>query len=459
MEIDWNQYQVVAFIDSNVALECNALDQLPWREIHSTGPILILVTPTVLKEVDSKKNNARLGDHARRFNRTLRPLLAGSNTVVIRERPAPTVDIALAECGRTFWEQYPRLDPEEPDSKVIAQALTSIGPSRENMVVLSQDIRPLDLARQHGLRVHHIGDNWLRPKEKSEAEKRANNLQREIDALKGRQPKLTLSFKQSTEVVRVYRVSDLTETERRGVQDTIIRLNPMPEQHGNYPAFVAGTYDHSLGDRYERWAGQVIPQFVREYERKLELNFGQVEIVFRVENVGQVPAESLLIRLSATGGWLNERYVLASPSGPRPPAVRNALQPYLYDNLPSLQGLRQPGKHEFVVLGSPQRSIDIQLACADFRHGYDHEYRFIAWVDPRAEAFTVEAVATASNLHGEIRSSSSISKEVTECTVFDLIDNETMRLRHITEVARLLEEAIRTDDYSDFEFDGSGWDK
>ncbi|RFC41243.1 MAG: hypothetical protein DID89_2727546115 [Candidatus Nitrotoga sp. CP45] len=43
MDIDWNKFSVVVFIDSNVALECLALEQLPWREVHNTGPILVLL--------------------------------------------------------------------------------------------------------------------------------------------------------------------------------------------------------------------------------------------------------------------------------------------------------------------------------------------------------------------------------------------------------------------------------
>lgn len=100
MNIDWNQFPAVAFIDSNVVLECLALEQLPWFEIHRTGPILVLIVPTVLREVDSKKSNARLGDHARRFNRTLRPLFAEQATVTIRSSPMPKVELAFADCGR-----------------------------------------------------------------------------------------------------------------------------------------------------------------------------------------------------------------------------------------------------------------------------------------------------------------------------------------------------------------------
>lgn len=178
MDIDWNQFSVVAFIDSNVALECLALDQLPWREVDNRGPILVLVVPTVLQEVDSKKNHARLGDHARRFNRMMRSLLGGAATVVVRQAPAPKVEVALADCGRIDWERYPDLDPDEPDSRVVAQALTARGPSQGQRVVVSQDIRPLHLAQRHRLGIYHLGENWLRPKEISEAEKKANSLRK-----------------------------------------------------------------------------------------------------------------------------------------------------------------------------------------------------------------------------------------------------------------------------------------
>lgn len=461
MDIFWNKFSVVVFIDSNVALECLALEQLPWREVHETGPILVLVTPTVLQEVDSKKNHSRLGDHARRFNRRMRPLLGKQPTVAIRQSPAPQVELALADCDRVAWEQYPNLDPDEPDSRVVAQALTARGPSQESRVVVSQDIRPLNLARQHGLGIFHIGENWLRPKEKSEAEKRADSLKREIDAIKSRQPELRLSFSASKDAVSIHRIHDLSSQERKEIQDTIIRLNPMPEQKmdfaGNYN--VLGGHDHTLSGRYKRWEEQIIPQFVREYERKLELNFGHLEIIFRIENVGQVPAESLLIRLSTKGGWLNYCYVIASPAGPSAPSVRNPLftPPFFHDH--RFQPVAQPGKHEFVVQDVPRRSTEIHISCSDFRHGYDYEYRMIGWVDPHADEFHVEAVVTAANLHGEIKETVRVGKTVIESAAFDLVDPETLKFHQPPEIVELLSAAKSKDDFSAFEFDGTGWDK
>lgn len=460
MTIDWIQFPVVTFIDSNVALECLALEQLPWREVDNAGPILVLITPTVLQEVDSKKNHARLGDHARRFNRTLRPLLSGQSSVVVRESPVPRVEVALADCGRVEWDQYPDLERNDADARVVAQALSVRGPSLNTRVLVSHDIRPLHLARLHGLKIHQIGDNWLRPKEISEADKKAVNLQRELDAIKNRQPNLLLSVEPNKGIVDVHRVRQLSAAERREIQQTIIRLHPMRQQKRDYSPLSSSLteYDHTLSERYSRWEEKIVPQFVREYERKLELNFGQVAIRFRIENIGQVPAESLLIRLSATGGWLNDRYILASPAGPSAPSPRSRSL-YVPTAFEGFRSLAQPGKHEFVVLVPPERSAEVQIGCADFRHGYEYEYGVIGWADPHVEEFRVEAFVTAANLYGEARASLVIGKNVQEISVQDLIDPETLRFRQAPDTDGLLQKAIAERDFSNFEFDGAGWDK
>jgi hypothetical protein len=402
--MDWEKYSAIVFIDSNVALECLALEQLPWREINGSGCILVLVTPTVVQEVDSKKNHARLGDHARRFNKTLRPLLTGSATVVIRSSPAPKVEVALADCGPIDWGGFPEFDRDEADAKVAVQAYSARGPETSTRIVISHDIRPLYLARQLGLKVYQIGDGWLRPKEISEAEKKAANLQRELNSLKTREPKLEAQFASNELSVETYRVISLSDQERQEIQNTIIDMNPMPIQERS-DRILHGLYehDHTLERRYTRWENEIVPQFVKEYERKLELNFGQIELSFVLKNTGQVPAEGLLIRFTANGGWLNDRHVLARPDGPRAPTARQRhLNPMLSSYSRNLQQV-QPGKHEFVLIEEPNRSNQIQVSCEDFRHGYDYEYKVIAWVDPHADGLCVEATVTAANLHGDER--------------------------------------------------------
>lgn len=458
MSINWQLYPVVAFIDSNIALECSALSGLPWKEISAAGPILVLVVPTVMQEVDSKKNHARLADHARRFNRTLRPLLEGQSTVLVRESPAPRVEIALADCTRVDWEQYPELDRDEPDARVVAQAMSVQGPSPEARVVVSQDIRPLHLAKRHGLNIHQISETWLRPKEVSEAEKKAANLQRQLDAMRDREPQLSLHLSTSQPSVNMHRIKALSPDECRAIQETIIRLNPMPKQEHSGFTSIMSDYDHTLDERYTKWERNTVPHFVRDYERKIELNYGQIKIRFRIENTGQVPAESLLIRLTATGGWFNEKYVLASPSGPSAPRPKRR---FLMDiHMPrtlhdSFRSMAQPGKHDFVVLDDPKRSLEVQIACADFRHGLAYEYAVIGWADPHADEFRIDAVVTAANLYGEVKTCIVVPRSLKDSSVADLIDMSTMRFKQPPDTEGHLEKAISARDFSAFEFDGS----
>ena len=456
MKINWSQFKTIAVIDSNIALECLALEQLPWYEIDRFGPILVLVAPTVSQEVDTQKNHARLGDHARRFSRLMGPLLGEQSTVHVRQSPNPKVELALADCSRVHWGSYPTLDPDEPDSRIVAQALHVIGPPQSAIVVVSQDIRPLHLAKQNGLRTHHIGENWLRPKEISESEKKAASLKRELEAMQSREPSLSLSIKTDVDSVVTHRIRDLTDMERKDFQDTILSLNLMPEQSHD-PLGLGGTifngYDHTLFDRYQRWQEKVVPEFMRNFERKIELNFGQIEIAFRIENTGQVPAESLLIRLVASGGWLNDRYVLASPCGPHAPRIRHqSLLPNVHNQFS--RPISPVGKHDFTVIALPKRSKEVRISCSDFRHGHDYEYKMIAWVDPWADKFELSAVVTASNLYGSVHDVKIIEKTVIESSASDLLFADSLKFRQPPTSLALLVAAKGERDYFKFEFDG-----
>jgi hypothetical protein len=51
----YKHYSKKVFLDSNIILEALPLLALPWKDVDALGPILILLTPTLLKEIDSKK--------------------------------------------------------------------------------------------------------------------------------------------------------------------------------------------------------------------------------------------------------------------------------------------------------------------------------------------------------------------------------------------------------------------
>ena len=121
----------------------------------------------------------------------------------------------------------------------------------------------------------------------------------------------------------------------------------------------------------------------------------------------------------------------------------------------SIRSMAQPGKHEFAVLVDPKRSVEVQIACADFRHGLAYEYAFIGRADPYADEFRIDAVVTAANLYGDAKTSIVVPRNLKDSSVADLIDMSTMRFKQPPDVDGHLEKAISAKDFSAFEFDGS----
>lgn len=447
-------YKIVVFIDSNVALQGRGLSELPWKEIDKEGPILILVTPTVLTEVDSKKNDARLGDHARRFNRLLLPLLEDKTVTTIRSSPAPQVDLALADCPPILWEAHTSLDRAEPDDRIIAEVLnTKNVPSEASRLFISQDIRPLSLAQRHGCTIKCLGENWLRPKDISATEKRLAAAKRELESLKSKQPKLLLEWVTPTTSINVIRVKNLLDSEREEIEEKILQSSPMPQQEAGAIYSSFHTYDHTLKDRYKKWSNLLIPKFVQQMETNLELMYNQIEISLTIKNEGIVQAESLLLEITSTGGWMNKKMILVPSKGPLAPKLRLNHFPDTYNLITPIIYPPQ-GRHEVIIKDPPERSTYVQITCDDFRQGGYYKLSLIVWLNPYSNTpFKLNATATAANLHGEVSESICFEQNITDVEIFNLLDRNTLEYKQQSQVhQKFLIAQANNEDFSNFEF-------
>jgi len=453
------QYRTVAFIDANVALQCLDLKQLPWSEVDRQGPILVLATPTVLKQVEARKTDGRLGDHARRFNNHLRPLLQGQDAVPIRAA-APQVDLALGQPAVIQWPACPDLDPGDSDACIVAEALHTAVPDGARKLFISQDIWPLNLARRKGLDIHHLGESWLRPKELSEAERKAAALARQLEELKSSQPIIGLKFSAKEPVSAVIRIDDLTAPEREALVDRIRLANPITEQRlDGVDRFLAGGYDASLSGRYKKWSDKTLPKHIAEIERRLEAVINQVELRLVITNEGRCQADSLLVEVSAEGGWLNDLPIVAYGVGPAAPQPR-PYSPVPSNHFPqaSIQVARTHGRHEVVIERPPKRARGFRITCDDFRQGAQHEIRFVACLDPRVEGpLVLRAVATARNLSGETEGTATLTKRIESASLEALVDLSRLHWKWIPLFLRRWIDRCRTK-RSGFDFEWFGED-
>lgn len=435
------------FLDSNVILECLPLINLPWYEIDPIGPILILVTPTVLREVDSKKGDGRVGLRAREFSRLIAPIAEHGMPINIVTESA-NIHIAIARCRRIDWDSYDDLNQSEGDEKIIAEVLNVKGVPMEQRRVVSKDSYPLILAQRHGLKTHRVPDAWLPPLGLSPQENEIAKLKKQIKVYEKTEPEFKIKHEVQAAPVEVHQVQELTEVEISQLTREIITSNPKPEQKQDLLSFMQ--HDSSLDERYEKYARQTVPVFVRDYHKKLELLFDQIPFTLFVENTGKVRAEHANIDIHIVGGWFNQKPILAGlrPSSPK---IKNPLhRPIILPHIPTK---RVAGRHEIEV-NLARCSEHLLAQCEDFRQGQKWEFNGVVWLDPHRHGEVVIIVKiTAANLHGEFQTQFKLNKILIPCQVSDLIDMGSGKIVKEYYVKSLIENAFRAENHNAFEWD------
>lgn len=389
------KYSTTAVLDSNVILEGLPLAQLPWHEVDSTGPILVLLMPTLLKEIDSKKSSGRLGALARAFNRLIAPLTASESLLQLIGEPIK-VELALSVCNRIDWDKYDNLDRQEGDEKLIAEILHIRDFPIENVIFISQDIRALALAKQYGITTKHVSETWLRQPDPSPQDKEIAKLKNKVAELSQSEPTFEIAFSLPKEPITTYQIKPLTEAQAAQMREAIVDRNPKRQQ----PLQLLTFHQHDSGydARYDKYVDKTVPRFVAEYCSLMEVLYGQVPISITVTNCGNIHADHVVIRLLAVGGWFNSKPISLTMGGPHAPWPKSPLElmqyPFHNPRVP-----RQIGRYEFVA-DAPIRDKEFSVECEDFRHGYSWTFSGVVWVDPRAAKTELVVKVTAANLHG-----------------------------------------------------------
>ncbi|MDP3801575.1 MAG: hypothetical protein U1C74_28005 [Phenylobacterium sp.] len=445
-------YTTKVFLDANVVLEGKPLADLPWSDVDARGPILALFTPTALKEIDSKKRDGRLGKIARAFNRLIGTAIGGV-PVVVRET-GPRVEVTLAICDRIRWSSYDDLDPDDGDSRIVAEILHARGIDAHEKVLVSQDIKPLAFAARHGVRTHHMSEDWLRPVEPTPQDKKIQQLKHRVQELEGTEPVLEVQIRLGgSSPIPTYRVNGLTPYERELIENRILTLNPQPYQHQGMFGVGAYEYDRSLDDRYAAYRDQKVPVFVGAYERKIELLFNQVPFSVEVSNVGRVRADRFIIEIESSEGWLHSKFVFVPSGGPTAPRARSSIFALHRNMVRDFVPLRV-GRHEVEFVEGPDRTRRIVANCEDFRHGQTWVFDGVLGLDAhRDEPAIITVRATAANLHGALEASTTVEKQIQTVHVSHLVDLEELLPNLAIPMQGVIEDAVKREDYDDLEID------
>lgn len=445
------EFHTKVFIDSNVILECLPLHELPWSDIDPTGPILVLVTPTVLKEVDSKKREGRLAVRARDFNRLMAPMIADGKPVALTAGP-PHVAISAARCRRIDWQRYDDLGPDDADACVIAEVLHTQGIAEGQQRVVSQDTHLLITAQRHGVKTFHVPDGWLRPPEQHPKDAENAKLKQQLAEVKRSEPQFATRFEVAEQPVVIYQVQPLSSEESAALIAAILRAHPKPVQDTG--SFIQINYDSGLDKRYEEYESRAVPRFAQKCHAGLEVFYGQVPISLVVENTGNIRADNVIIEVQVAGGWMNKKAILFGPSGPTPPRIEAPYEKLYVPPSFNIQS-RVVGKHEFRLEMSP-RCQNFTAQCEDFRHGQEWSFSGVLWLDPNYARDTVVIVkVTAANQHGDHSSVLTVAKEVRRSRPSDLIDMKSLKVTVAPTIQPLIQDALDSGRYDRIEFYGA----
>lgn len=424
--IDWSKYSTVLFMDSMVALEAKPLANLPWAEIDAAGPVLVLVVPQVMKEIDKRKRDGRLGRRARDFNRLIAPAAESGSAVQISVGP-PQVNIAFAQIGRIDWDALQDLDPEEGDARVVAQVLNAAGVPAGVKTLFSYDNNPIAMASRHGIKVRKLPESWLMEPEPSPHEKELLRLKGKIAELETTEPEIEVKLEfEAPDPLQIYRVEALDASEQHDFAARILRQNRKVSQDAGMLG-VSFMQDSGYDDKYSKYREQTVPRHAARVHRYLEEEYGQIGFTMTIDVLGHIQAENLVIALRSSSGGLHDKFIaypVYGPSAPRPKSYLD-IAPRLA-RFPQIKPL--VGRHEIEFGVGPDGGNVIEFHCADFRHGRSWTFSGLARLDPHAQSpFRITAAITASNLHGTRTETSEQAFSVKTVGVGDLIHLEEGR--------------------------------
>lgn len=450
---------LIAFLDANIVLEGKPVAELPWEDLATEGVVRVLIVPKAMEEIDAKKRDGRLGPHARAFNRLIAPSVIQGVPVILRGAH-PRVELQMASCSRIPWSDYDELDPDDGDSRIVAEALNVRDVVSARRLLVSHDIKPLAYARGRGLPVHQASDDWLRPPEPGPKDKEIQRLKQQVADLRKDEPTFEIEIDVSNSApTSIYRVAPLDAEKTKALVANIRRRNPQKPNGRDDPYGMAfgsmSDRDSGYDGKYRTYSGKLIPEFAAQYHEKLELLFNQRLLTVRVTNAGKIRADHLVVSIETSDGWINDKLVAISPDGPAPPVPRpDYLRPIGFQHA-MMQNLvpRRVGRHDIEMTLRARRSRETMASCEDFRSGQVYCFEGVVLPSTTDEPLTITVRITAKNLRGEESKTITIAKTITPVAADALVDLDSLETRQTYPTDEEFQRLLQEEAYQEIEWD------
>ena len=346
----------------------------------------------------------------------------------------PSVELRLADWVAVDWDRWPTLDKDRFDDQIVAMTLC-LRDNANKVILVSHDSGMWMAARQLGLDLFQVPEDWLRPPESDEQQRKVEALQAELKQEREQHPQLQLRLLSVTgqeidEVgIQVEQVPRLSDAQLDFLREAASRKWQMRLDAEYYLAktqlSLAEQLENSFVDKNRRYQEEEYPTFlekVRKYFEQLplllELPSRCLKVVLDVHIAGRVPAKNLDIELRTSPSiGLIETLAepeLVFPSPPAPPQRDRYGLPKKFNMAPSagmsrlLKGMDLPGPETYFGNGAELSWGEIEtdesgsranLGCRELRHQTSQRIEMVVAVGLGGEnGGAISFQASASNL-------------------------------------------------------------
>lgn len=182
-----------AFLDTMLFLHFRSLDSIDWLSLLGSYEVELVLAPVVCRQLDRHKDQhpmPGLRRRARSSVQRLRAWLGASATAVVRQ--GVTLRLVDTDPGIDFGTH--NLSREVEDDQLIATAIEYQRTNGQEVFVVTDDFLLAAKARKAGFGVVVPSDSDRLPEASSEEAKKLKKLEAENQRLKGRRPRLVVSF-------------------------------------------------------------------------------------------------------------------------------------------------------------------------------------------------------------------------------------------------------------------------
>ncbi len=399
---------IYLFPDTNVLLQCKALQEIDWHgcdALTEFDTIHLLVSLPVMNEIDKLKSrgNDRLGRRARKANGMIRELVLSDNEQRVIKQTEPTVTFA----EMTSIQPTPDLlDYDISDNRILGcvDAYRHVHRDRD-VRFLTHDTGAMATARNQGIPLVPVPDDWLLDPEPSAAERRVAELETEVRLLKQTEPQVDIQFLDSAEEKIEKIVGECLAA--RSLKDTEITQ------------FLEELQNSVRYSRNRDWL-EHCQEHLQNLHTSIQHRSQRVSVLIEARNNGTRPAKDVLIEIIGHGpillgvplddddDFLRE-YRQRPIQLPSPPKITDTT--IHLPHVPDLDGRRDRTSRDpndfYYKPGRPDEPVSmIAFECQQWRHESGTEDFLVdIYVDSELPEIkgTIECLLHAENLSKPVR--------------------------------------------------------